>query len=231
MLTFTTHACLLRSCSRIIYTDLCLSKSWIDRQNKVQKIILLSDFLVLINMTIYRKPENWPIYLFLRNLQIDYNIHFWMGDSVTGLTAVLLNYSLNHGHIKVLYLLTWIDRHSKQQSFKNNYREKKLLIFYNLQSACVNRRLPKATQSSKKKVAYFGSFHLCQQLFSLIKLTKTKFRSKLADVNLKIQQKIALATISSDINKLVSMKQCQIFHCLFYLRVFNFETEKRRKYT
>ena len=182
-------------------------------------------------MTIYRKPENWPIYLFLRNLQIDYNIPFWMGDWVTGLTAVLLNYSLNHGHIKVLYLLTWIDRHSKQQSFKNNYREKKLLIFYNLQSACVNRRLPKATQSSKKKVAYFGSFHLCQQLFSLIKLTKTKFRSKLADVNLKIQQKIALATISSDINKLVSMKQCQIFHCLFYLRVFNFETEKRRKYT
>ena len=114
-------------------------------------------FLVLTNMTIYRKPENWPIYLFLRNLQIDYTIRFWMGDWVAGLTTALVSYSLNYGHVKVLYLLTWIDRHSKQQSFKKRLPWKTFFNF--LQSACVNRRLPKATQSY---VAYFGSFHICQ---------------------------------------------------------------------
>ena len=163
-------------------------------------------------MTIYRKPENWPIYLFLRNLQVDYNINFWMGDWVAGITTALVSYSLSYGHVKVLYLLTWIDRHSKQQSFEKRLPWKKIINF--LQSACVNRRFPKATQSY---VAYFGSFHICQQLFSSMKLTKTKFRSKPADVTLKNQQKIALATVNSDVNKLASIKQCQIFHCFFTL--------------
>ena len=40
-----------------------------------------------------------------------------------------------------------------------------------------------------------------------MKLTKTKFRSKLIDTNLKNQLSIVQLTLNADINKLASMKQ------------------------
>ncbi|KAF0689326.1 general transcription factor II-I repeat domain-containing protein 2A-like [Aphis craccivora] len=58
----------------------------------------------------------------------------------------------------------------------------------------------------------FGSTYVCEQLFSLMKLNKSKSRNQIS--NLKVQSVLHLASRSScaNIDSLVQNKRCQIYY-------------------
>ena len=97
-----------------------------------------------------------------------------------------------------------------ESDLKNPYYENDLLNFYNLYVS--TEKFPKLLHRTKKNVAYFGSTYRCEQFFSSMKLTKTKFRSKLTGTNLKNQLRTAQSALNADVNKLASIKQYQISH-------------------
>ncbi|XP_067123968.1 general transcription factor II-I repeat domain-containing protein 2-like [Centruroides vittatus] len=58
----------------------------------------------------------------------------------------------------------------------------------------------------------FGSTYICEQLFSRMKHTKSKIRTKISDEHLEGCLRIATTSIEPDIDALVSQQQCQMSH-------------------
>ncbi|XP_023227897.1 general transcription factor II-I repeat domain-containing protein 2A-like [Centruroides sculpturatus] len=58
----------------------------------------------------------------------------------------------------------------------------------------------------------FGSTYICEQLFSRMKHTKCKIRTKISDEHLEGCLRIATTSIEPDIDALVAQQQCQISH-------------------
>ena len=69
----------------------------------------------------------------------------------------------------------------------------------------MNRKIPK-TMVSCKECSIFWKHLLLQTVFLSMKLTKTKFRAKLMDTNLKNQLRVAQSTLNTDIKGLASVK-------------------------
>ena len=61
---------------------------------------------------------------------------------------------------------------------------------------------PNLSKNAKKLLSMFGSTYLCEQLFSSMKFTKNKLRTKIMENHLNNVLKIASSSISPDISKL-----------------------------
>ena len=59
---------------------------------------------------------------------------------------------------------------------------------------------------SCKECSIFWKHLLLKTVFLSMKLTKTKFRAKLMDTNLKNQLRVAQSTLNTDIKRLASVK-------------------------
>ena len=78
---------------------------------------------------------------------------------------------------------------------------------------------PKIRDHSKMNTAYIGNTYRFKQFFSLMKLIKTEFRSKLTDTNLINQMRIAQSTIHADINKHEGMSDTSLI-IFFYVSIY-----------
>ncbi len=71
----------------------------------------------------------------------------------------------------------------------------------------------KIKENALKVICMFGSTYLCEQLFSVLKLNKSKQRSLISDQHLNDCMKIIFArNISPNIDKIISEMQCQSSH-------------------
>ena len=58
-------------------------------------------------------------------------------------------------------------------------------------------------------ISLFGSTYICEQLFSRMKFTKNKNRTKITDVHLEDSLRLSTTSIEPNIDALVSLKQNQ----------------------
>ncbi|XP_049748425.1 general transcription factor II-I repeat domain-containing protein 2B-like isoform X1 [Elephas maximus indicus] len=74
----------------------------------------------------------------------------------------------------------------------------------------LGKSYPQYRNHCAKILSMFGSTYLCEQLFSVMKLSKTKFRSQLKDTRLNSVLHIATRNRRPDIDILVQKKRCQV---------------------
>jgi len=75
----------------------------------------------------------------------------------------------------------------------------------------VGSTYPNLKELASKIMSMFGSTYACEQLFSLMNLNKSRFRSQLTDSHLNATLKVATAqTLVPDINMLTNAKRCQV---------------------
>ena len=90
------------------------------------------------------------------------------------------------------------------------YLNKPLLEFY-----CVHvskEEFPNLRASALKWSSVFGSTYICEQFFSKMNITKSRYRSRLTDENLSMQLRVATSSVRPDIKRLVKQKSFQISH-------------------
>ena len=85
-----------------------------------------------------------------------------------------------------------------------------LLDFYKGYLEC--KQYPNLTYHAKNMASMFGRTCACEQLFSSMKVTKSKLRTKLNDGHLQDVILLATSNLTPDHNKLSSQKQRQISH-------------------
>ena len=71
---------------------------------------------------------------------------------------------------------------------------------------------PELRKFAQKLLSLFGSTYICEQTFSLMKLTKSKSRTRLTDDHLEACLRLATTSLYPDIAKLVANHQCQTSH-------------------
>ena len=71
---------------------------------------------------------------------------------------------------------------------------------------------PELRKFAGKLLSLFASTYICEQTFSLMKLTKSKSRTRLTDEHLEACLRLATTSVSPDIAKLVANHQCQTSH-------------------
>jgi len=70
---------------------------------------------------------------------------------------------------------------------------------------------PKVTARAAKVLCMFGTTYLCEQVFSVMNINKTKLRSRLTHAHLNDILKVAAAQdLTPDIDTLVKAKRCQV---------------------
>ena len=75
-----------------------------------------------------------------------------------------------------------------------------------------SRLYPSLTNNAKEMASMFGSSYTCEQLFSTMKFTKSKLRSRISDAHLENVQLLASSDLSPDVEKLSQSKQHQASH-------------------
>lgn len=82
------------------------------------------------------------------------------------------------------------------------------LISFN--KGIAQQEFPRIHALALKCFAMFGTTFICEQMFSIMNINKTKMRSSLSDASLEAILQIATArTIVPNIGKLVASKRCQ----------------------
>lgn len=72
-------------------------------------------------------------------------------------------------------------------------------------------KYPKLTTLAAKVLSMFGTTYLCEQVFSMMTINKTKLRSKLTDEHLNAILRCAVTQdLTPDIDRLVKGKRCQV---------------------
>ena len=71
-------------------------------------------------------------------------------------------------------------------------------------------QFPKIMENAYFWTVQFGSTYVCEQSFSLMKLTKSKHRSRLTDGHLDCALRLAISQIVPNLDELVKEKRCQI---------------------
>ena len=82
---------------------------------------------------------------------------------------------------------------------------KSVIEFYN--NVLPNKDYPNLSKNAKEMSCMFGSTYTCEQLFSTMKYTKSKLRTKITDNHLNNVLRIASSSLSPDISKLAQKKQ------------------------
>ena len=91
-------------------------------------------------------------------------------------------------------------------TLKTSFRELPLIEFYKQINV---EQYPKILKNACFWAVQFGSTYLCEQCFSLMKLTKSKHRSRITDDHLDCTLRLAISPITPNLGELVEGKQCQ----------------------
>ena len=92
---------------------------------------------------------------------------------------------------------------------KRDMKDYSLLEFY---KRLPEESFPKIKDLARKKMSLFGSTYICEQLFTKMKHTKSKTRSRLTDCYLENSLRVAASSIAPKIDTLVKKHQAQISH-------------------
>ena len=93
---------------------------------------------------------------------------------------------------------------------KARYNDIPLLEFY---KRPVNASdFPTLRRYALRYASAFGTTFCCEQFFSKLTIAKSKFRSKLTDVNLQNQLRVATSNIQVDISRLAKERDVQLSH-------------------
>ena len=95
-------------------------------------------------------------------------------------------------------------------SLKAMYLNKPLLEFYRVHVS--KEEFPNLRASALKWSFVFGSTYLCEQFFSKMNITKSRYRSRLTNESLSMQLRVAISSVRSGITRLVKQKSFQISH-------------------
>ena len=74
------------------------------------------------------------------------------------------------------------------------------------------KRFPGLVDNAMRTVAAFGSTYCYEQLFSRMKLTKSKFRAQLTDGHLNDVLLLSVSSVAPNILSLSAQKQHQVSH-------------------
>ena len=96
------------------------------------------------------------------------------------------------------------------QRWPTNHLRKICLEFYRLVINLNKDQFPKIMENAYFWTVQFGSTYVCEQSFSLMKLTKSKHRSRLTDGHLDCALRLAISPIVPNLDELVKGKRCQI---------------------
>uniref|UniRef100_A0A0L8I3H1 Uncharacterized protein n=1 Tax=Octopus bimaculoides TaxID=37653 RepID=A0A0L8I3H1_OCTBM len=95
------------------------------------------------------------------------------------------------------------------EDLKREMRGHSLIEFY---KSLPRENFPLIVDFSRKKMSLFGNTYKYKQLFSKMKSTKSKARSRITDNHLENNLRVATSSISSNIEMLVKKHQLQISH-------------------
>jgi len=84
------------------------------------------------------------------------------------------------------------------------YKSESLLDFY---SSLKEENFPNIRRHAQKMLVLFGSTYICEQTFSVMKFTKSRYRSSLTDDHLSAVLRISTSDIQPDFNTLVKTQQ------------------------
>ena len=73
-------------------------------------------------------------------------------------------------------------------------------------------KYPKLGDLARKRMAFFGSTYVCEQLFSRMKSVKSKTRTRITDSHLENSLRQTISHIAPDIERLVKGTQAQSSH-------------------
>ena len=90
------------------------------------------------------------------------------------------------------------------ESLKAMYLNKPLLEFYRVHLS--KEEFSNLKASALKWSSVFGSTYLCEQFFSKMNITKSRYKSRLTDKNLSMQLRVATSSVHSGIKRLVKQK-------------------------
>ncbi|CAK9816439.1 General transcription factor II-I repeat domain-containing protein 2 [Anthophora plagiata] len=93
---------------------------------------------------------------------------------------------------------------------RNKFQNVDIHNFY--QNYMTLEKFPRSGAYAKQIMTLFGSTNVCEQLFSAMKIIKSDHRSRLNDVRLESCVRVAVSSISANIDQLMAKKQCQISH-------------------
>ncbi|KAK1176568.1 general transcription factor II-I repeat domain-containing protein 2-like [Acipenser oxyrinchus oxyrinchus] len=93
---------------------------------------------------------------------------------------------------------------------KDVFHEKKLVEFY--YSLLPNDQFQNLRKFARRMCTVFGSTYICEQTFSLMKLNKSKLRSRLTDDYLHDVLWMSVSNFEPNFEKLVAEKQPQRSH-------------------
>ena len=93
---------------------------------------------------------------------------------------------------------------------KAMYLNKPLIEFYRVYVS--NEEFPNLRARALKWSSVFGSTYLCEQFFSKMNFTKSRYRSRLTDENLGMQLRVATSSVRPNIKRLVKQKSFQTSH-------------------
>jgi hypothetical protein len=75
-----------------------------------------------------------------------------------------------------------------------------------------SKRFPTLLENARQTLAVFGSTYCCEQLFSRMKLAKSKTRAQLSDAHLNATLLLSVSSLTPDVDKLCIEKQHQVSH-------------------
>ena len=84
-----------------------------------------------------------------------------------------------------------------------HFKSASLLEFY----SSLEENFPNMRKRAQKMLVLFGSTYTCKQTFSVMKLTKSRYRSSLTDNHLSNVLHISISTIQRDFDALVEAQQ------------------------
>jgi hypothetical protein len=91
-------------------------------------------------------------------------------------------------------------------TLKEKFHEVSLVEFYHFLD---RDKFPEILKVAGFWAVQFGSTYVCEQCFSIMKLTKSKHRSRLTNSHLDCAVRLALSPMTPEWNELVSKKRCQ----------------------
>ena len=95
-------------------------------------------------------------------------------------------------------------------SLRDKFEFKSLLEFYGLYLP--KAQYPQLYLHAMRMISLFGSTYRCEQLFSSMKFTKNKYRSRLTDGHIEDCLRLSTSVIRPDIHGLIRKKQFQVSH-------------------